>query len=141
MLYVSLLINVRNCLGEVSDWLNFQVFACVLLQCSYHYGISHENRTSISRRCEQIPFLYEVNIGLQNWYMPGFYSCFQYFQWPFVWWDREYCRCFSNFKSFTSFISLNSSRCTWILTAKLWVCLPQWWFSRSGNAIKCHITR
>lgn len=70
MLYVSILINVRNCLEEVFDWLSFQVSRTyisllVLLQCSYHYGISHENRTSISRRCEQVPFLYEVSIGLE----------------------------------------------------------------------------
>ena len=37
------------------------------------------------------------------------------------------------------FFHTHPCRCSGILKAKLWICLPQWWFYRAGYAIKCFI--
>ena len=37
------------------------------------------------------------------------------------------------------FFHTHPCRCSGILKAKQWICLPQWWFYRAGYAIKCFI--
>lgn len=99
-----------------------------LLQCCYHYSIFDENRTTIPRRFEQFHFI-------AFWVRKLVYShgfCYFY---PENYWLASLIKMTYSTPYFSlSIFSFHFCRCSWIPKGKLWVCLPQRWLSRPGDA-------